>query len=125
MSVLLMLGLSVALGAFGAHALKKIMSPEKLSVYHTACNYLTSHSIALLVVLVINITTNFTIRPKSIYSLLSGIIIFCSALYLVSLSEIMGLPWLSKFGMVAPIGGLLIILGYLLTALDIYKTKKL
>ncbi len=119
-----MIGSSVVLGAFGAHWMKAHLSTEKLAVYHTACQYLTIHSIGLLLVLVINITTNYRLSPKAIYSLLSGIFVFCISLFLVSLSELLNVNGLVKFGMVAPIGGLLLIAGYLFAAFDIYKTVK-
>lgn len=119
-----MIGSSVVLGAFGAHWMKTHLSPEKLAVYHTGCQYLTVHSIGLLLVLVINITTNYRLTPKAIYSLLLGILFFCTSLFLVSFSELLNADGLVKFGMVAPIGGLLLIAGYFFAAIDIYKTVK-
>lgn len=122
--VVLLIAGSVVLGAFGAHWMKNNLSIEKLAVYQTACQYLTVHSIGLLLVLVINITTNYRLSPKAIYSLFIGILVFCTSLYLVSLSELLAFEGLVKFGIVAPVGGLLLILGYTFTAIDIYKSVK-
>jgi uncharacterized membrane protein YgdD (TMEM256/DUF423 family) len=118
-----MLALSVILGAFGSHGLKGVLSPKKFEVFQTACQYLSVHSIGLLLVLVLNNTTKFKISGKSIYSLFYGIVIFSGTLVLVSLSELLGQLLLNKFGMITPIGGILMVLGYVFAAIDIFKTR--
>ncbi len=122
--VLIMLGLSVALGAFGSHGLKGLLTPYMLDVYHTACQYLSIHSLGLFLILILNITTKFKISKASIYSLLFGVLIFSSTLILISISELLNMPWMKKFGMVTPIGGVLMVLGYLLASLNVLKFIK-
>ena len=122
--VLIMLGLSVALGAFGSHGLKGLLTPYMLDVYHTACQYLSIHSLGLFLILILNITTKFKISKASIYSLLFGVLIFSSTLILISISELLNMPWMKKFGMVTPIGGVLMVLGYILASLNVLKSIK-
>lgn len=122
--VLFMLGLSVVLGAFGSHSLKGVLTPYMLDVYHTACQYLSIHSLGLFLILVLNITTKFKISKASIYSLLFGVLIFSSTLVLISISEISNLLWLKKLGMLTPIGGILMVLGYILASINVYKGLK-
>ena len=122
--VLIMLGLSVALGAFGSHGLKGLLTPYMLDVYHTACQYLSIHSLGLFLILILNITTKFKISKASIYSLLFGVLIFSSTLILISISDLVNMPWMKKFGMLTPIGGVLMVLGYILASLNVLKSIK-
>lgn len=122
--VLAMLGFSVILGAFGSHSLKGLLTPYLLDVYHTACQYLSIHSLGLFLLLVLNITTKFKISKASIYSLLFGILIFSTTLILISISEITGQLWLKKLGMITPIGGVLMVIGYFMAAINVYKALK-
>jgi len=122
--VLIMLGLSVALGAFGSHGLKGLLTPYMLDVYHTACQYLSVHSLGLFLILILNITTKFKISKASIYSLLFGVLIFSSTLILISVSELLNMLWLKKLGMITPIGGVLMVLGYLMTGFNVLKSIK-
>ncbi len=113
--------LSIVFGAFGSHALTKVLSFQKLEVFNKANHYLSIQSIGILVLLLVNNTTKIQISTLAIYSLMAGMLIFCISLYLVSFSEMNGFEGLRKFGMTAPIGGLLMILGWLLSALSFFK----
>mgnify|MGYP000058817523 FL=1 len=116
-----LLGFSIIFGALGSHALTRILSEQKLEVFNKANHYLSIQSIGILVLLLVNNTTKIQISPASIYSLLSGTLIFCISLYMVSFSEMEGLDMFRIFGMVAPAGGLLMILGWVLAARDFFK----
>ena len=120
-TVLLLIASSVILGAFGSHGLKDVLTTKKFEVYQTACQYLSIHSIALLLLLVLNNTTNYRLSPKTIYSLFFGIVVFCISLFLVSVAELLNQNGLNKLGMIAPIGGLMMILGYVFAAIDLFK----
>jgi uncharacterized membrane protein YgdD (TMEM256/DUF423 family) len=117
--------LSIVFGAFGSHALTKVLSVQKLEVFNKANHYLGIQSIGILVLLLVNNTTKIQISPQSIYSLFAGMAIFCLALYLVSFSEMEGLVVLRKFGMVAPIGGLLMIAGWAIAAWNFFRGPSL
>ena len=116
-------GLSVLLGAFGAHNLSKYISPYKLDVFNKASSYLMSHSIAVVLLLLLKNTTNLRIELWTVYSMFFGVIIFSLSLYLVSISELQSLQALKYFGAIAPIGGTLMIAAWFATFFYILKTK--
>lgn len=98
--------LGVALGAFGAHALRGRLSPELLAVYHTGVQYQFYHAFALLVVGLL-----CTVRPGpglgvAGWCFAAGVLLFSGSLYLLALS---GTRWL---GAITPVGGLLFLAGW-------------
>lgn len=111
------MAIAVALGAFGAHGLKNIVSAQQLEWWHTATLYLFIHALGLLLV-------GLFIRMKyatqiTAWLLQIGIIIFAGSLYAMTL----GAPlW---FGAITPIGGVLMIAGWLWLALSSFKMNKL
>ncbi|MEZ4786348.1 MAG: DUF423 domain-containing protein [Flavobacterium haoranii] len=114
----LILGMiSIILGAFGAHALKKVLQPEQLTSFETGVRYQMYHALFLLFIA----TTNMiALKEKAIvfYLALVGVILFSGSIYLLSTSAISGLK-LRFIGPVTPLGGLLLIgsWAYLLYAL--------
>lgn len=99
-------GLSVVLGAFGAHALKAKLSPDALAVFETGVRYQMYHALALIAVGLIAIKIDHAALKVSGGSLFTGMLLFSGSLYGVALLE---MRWL---GMIAPIGGLLLIIGW-------------
>jgi len=104
--------LVVALGAFGAHALKDTLSPEAMAVYKTAVQYQMFHTSVLLVIglLMLKFPLNRTLRWSG-YLMLVGMLLFSGSLYVLSWS---GVRWL---GVITPFGGVLILIGWLLLTL--------
>jgi uncharacterized membrane protein YgdD (TMEM256/DUF423 family) len=93
--------LAVALGAFGAHALKTRVPPEMLAVWHTGVEYNLFHALGLLAVGIV--AMQLPESPLLKYSgwlMLAGILLFSGSLYALALS---GERWL---GAVTPLGGL-------------------
>lgn len=109
------LALAVMFGAFGAHGLKKIASPEQLTWWQTATDYFFYHALGLLLLGILAKTLpQFAIKIP--FGLLQcGIILFCGSLYIMAL----GLPKI--LGAITPIGGLLMILGWLALAWQAFK----
>ncbi|TXJ10625.1 MAG: DUF423 domain-containing protein [Acinetobacter sp.] len=109
------LALAVMLGAFGAHGLKKIASPEQLAWWQTATDYFFYHALGLLLLGILAKTlSQFSIKVP--FGLLQcGIILFCGSLYLMAL----GSPKI--LGAITPIGGVLMILGWLALAWQAFK----
>ncbi|MGO1375653.1 DUF423 domain-containing protein [Psychrobacter sp.] len=107
------MAVAVALGAFGAHGLKNIASAQQLEWWHTATLYLFIHALGLLLVgLLIRLKY---ITQTTAWLLQIGIIIFSGSLYAMTL----GAPlW---FGAITPIGGVLMIIGWLWLALSAFK----
>ena len=92
------------LGAFGAHALKDRLSGEALSVWQTAVQYHFWHALALLAVALAGSGPWFKAAG---WLLIAGILLFSGSLYALTL----GAP--RFLGMIAPVGGLALILGWL------------
>jgi uncharacterized membrane protein YgdD (TMEM256/DUF423 family) len=121
MQMLLLLGslnmlISVILGAFGAHALKKKISAEMLAVYQTGVQYQIAHGLALLG---LGIISNGIVKSQLVYTagwfLFAGIILFSGSLYVLSTTGI------KKLGAITPIGGLAFIVGWLLLIVAIVQ----
>lgn len=105
--------LSVALGAFGAHSLKKIVSPEAVATFETAVRYQFYHTFALLLIAVLyeKFTNKWLVWAGN--SFLAGIILFSGSLYLLALLNASSNVGLKKIGIITPFGGLFFIAGWL------------
>jgi uncharacterized membrane protein YgdD (TMEM256/DUF423 family) len=107
----LLAALGVALGAFGAHALGASLGARELGWWETAVQYQMWHAIALLALPALPVP-----RPGRAALLLgTGTLIFSGTLYIMALT---GLRWL---GAVTPIGGTLMIAGWLLLAWQVAR----
>ena len=108
----LMMFLAVALGAFGAHALRSKLTEYSLDVYKTAVLYHMIHSLGLLVV---GYLSNLTHDPKIGWAgifFTAGIILFSGSLYLLAVT---GCKWP---GAITPLGGLSFLTGWSLIFLS-------
>ncbi len=98
--------LAVVAGAFGAHGLKARLEPAQLDSWVTATQYHLLHSVVLLALALFAAHSGRSIRlPAGLFS--AGMLLFSGSIYLLVLTK---LRWL---GPVTPIGGLLLILGWL------------
>lgn len=104
--------ISVAAGAFGAHALKQVLDTDMLAVYHTAVDYQFFHSIGLIAIGVLHKISPRHSHLIAAWTMLAGIIIFSGSLYILSTS---GIKWL---GMITPIGGLCFLAAWLILAIS-------
>lgn len=98
----------VALGAFGAHALRGRLSAELLAVWKTAVEYQLYHALALVLVGLIAVQRPSIAISNSSICFALGVLIFSGSLYLLALT---GVRWL---GAVTPIGGILLLAGWAL-----------
>lgn len=102
--------ISVAAGAFGAHALKQVLDAGMLTVYHTAVDYQFIHSIGLIVIGTLHLNTPRHCHTLAAWAMLAGIIIFSGSLYVLSTT---GIKWL---GMITPVGGAAFLAAWLILA---------
>jgi uncharacterized membrane protein YgdD (TMEM256/DUF423 family) len=112
---------SVILGAFGAHALKKIISVEKLTSFETGVRY---QMYAALFLLIVGYILKFeTSSEKWIpIFMIVGTFIFSFSIYLLAFSEVVAIP--SKFiGPITPLGGLLMIISWTMLIFYLVKAK--
>ena len=108
---------SVALGAFGAHALKAILDDNMIKVYNTAVQYQFYHALGLFAVAFVAHLNN---EKKVILSgniMIYSIVIFSGSLYLMTIT---GIKWL---GAITPIGGTGFIVAWILLFLSIRAIK--
>ena len=101
-------GLGVALGAFGAHALRGIVGPELLVTFETGVRYQMYHAFALMgVVVALSRWPQSSLAVWAGWLFVAGIVIFSGSLYALALS---GQRWL---GAITPLGGVAFISGWI------------
>jgi uncharacterized membrane protein YgdD (TMEM256/DUF423 family) len=114
--------LTVAIGAFGAHALKAVLSPAALITYETAVRYQMYHVVALLIT---GILINKAASPKQQKLLnraglffIDGIVLFSGSLYFIVAKPFLGIEGLPWVGVITPMGGLLWMVAWILLGLS-------
>ena len=108
--------LAVALGAFGAHGLKAVLSEQALQTWQTAVQYHGFHGLGLIAVALIYREIAKVVLTG--WLLLAGIVLFSGSLYLLSLTGFRPL------GTVTPFGGLCFLAGWLWLVMLTYKYKR-
>lgn len=109
--------LAVALGAFGAHALRERLAPDMLTVYRTAVEYQFWHALGLVAVgIILQLSPETQLLKWSGWTMLAGIILFSGSLYALALTEIRIL------GAITPIGGLCFLAAWALLAVGLLKS---
>ena len=96
--------LGVAMGAFGAHALRDSLTDHYLQVYETASKYMLLHAV---LITSLGVSGKDDIPRASLWSLCVGVCIFSISLWVLAITQI---KWL---GAITPIGGVLLIIGWL------------
>ncbi|RAJ37123.1 DUF423 domain-containing protein [Pedobacter cryoconitis] len=103
---------AVILGAFGAHGLKNVVAPDQLAIWSKGVEYQFYHTFALLF-----LSTFARFRNKLVdfayYCFTIGIIFFSGSLYLLATREVLQLSWVNIVGPITPLGGLLLITGWI------------
>ncbi len=109
-------GSGVALGAFGAHGLRKLLSSEMLSVYQTGVLYQLIHGIALLVVGLIWRQFGGSLVSSAGWFLFTGTLLFSGSLYILSMTSV------RYVGLLTPLGGVAFIIGWALLFAGILRS---
>lgn len=99
--------LSVLLGAFGAHALKTKLSPESLVIFETGVRYQMYHAFALFGVALVASRIDVLSVKVAGYCFIAGILLFSGSLYALVFTGV------KTLGMITPVGGILLVLGWL------------
>jgi uncharacterized membrane protein YgdD (TMEM256/DUF423 family) len=113
--------IAIVLGAFGAHGLKAVLNVNELTTFETGVKYQMYHALFLLFV-----ATSTSIDEKTknriLYFITSGILMFSGSIYLLVTDKLMGFD-LKAIGFVTPIGGMLLVLGWLTLFLKLLNKK--
>lgn len=104
---------SIITGAMGAHALKELLTPEALESYLTGARYNMYHAIALLAIAGNTAYLNPKWLKNGVLFIIFGTVLFSGSIYLLATSSITGISANSILGPTTPIGGLLLIIGWL------------
>lgn len=117
--------LSIGLGAFGAHGLKKLIEPDQIAVFKTGVEYQMYHALFLLF-LGLQSVINKKLTQLIFYFTINGVLFFSGSLYLLATNAVTTFDF-RILGPITPVGGLFLILSWLLVSYGIYKksTKKL
>ncbi len=107
--------LGVALGAFGAHALRASLSPSDIEIFETAVRYQMYHAVALFGVAWLATKLVDPLMHWAGWLLVAGTVVFSGSLYLLVLT---GTRWL---GAITPVGGLMLVAGWLLVVVALLR----
>jgi uncharacterized membrane protein YgdD (TMEM256/DUF423 family) len=107
--------IGVALGAFGAHALKARLSPDMLTVFETGVRYHFYHALALFAVAWLSKSHPDAWTTFAGGAFTFGILVFSGSLYVLSVSGVRG------WGAITPIGGVAFLLGWLALAVAAFR----
>ncbi|WP_299243489.1 DUF423 domain-containing protein [uncultured Aquimarina sp.] len=113
--------LAVLLGAFGAHGLEKLVDQASINSFQTGVRYQMYHAIVCLI-LGNMIVLEDVAKKRIFYFFLSGMILFSGSIYLLVVDEILGIS-LSSIGFVTPLGGFMLILGWIFFVISLVKIK--
>jgi uncharacterized membrane protein YgdD (TMEM256/DUF423 family) len=108
--------LSVAGGAFGAHAIKARVEPQMMEVFTTGTRYLMLHAVALLALGLLADRLSGTSLTVAGWALTAGTVIFTGSLWLLAST---GTRWL---GAITPIGGLTLLVGWAALGLTVFRS---
>lgn len=116
---------AVMLGAFGAHALKEILTPDQIKSFETGVRYQMYHALILVIFGFKGHAFHIYFETAIITLFTIGVVLFSFSIYLLNLQDYFGwnLPWL---GPVTPLGGSLLIVAWTLLLVDAIRvfTKK-
>ncbi len=108
-------GLAVIFGAFGAHALKKLLNEDQLKSFETGVKYQLYHAIVLLII-GFNFSLEAALEKYMVYTFIIGILLFSFSIYGLVISSAKNKK-LKFLGPITPLGGLLLVIGWILMAI--------
>jgi uncharacterized membrane protein YgdD (TMEM256/DUF423 family) len=125
---LIFAALSVLLGAFGAHALKSMVSGEKLQIFETGVRYQFMHAMALITLAIYCNQRNLSVKEQKRIALaahffIAGTLLFSGSLYILTLIATTDHPLIPFIGPITPLGGLNFMLGWFLWLRVVFLNK--
>lgn len=114
---------SVALGAFGAHGLKKLVDLPTLAIYETGVRYMFYHVFAIALVSIVMAWYNNKLIKSAGYCFIAGIALFSGSLFSMTAFRAMGNESFNWLGAITPFGGVAFIVGWLLLFVGVAKKQ--
>ncbi len=112
---------AIVLGAFGAHALKKVLTVDQLVTFETGVKYQMYHALFLLF-LGLNNHLSFKTKKTILVLTILGIIFFSGSIYLLATDSLNDFNF-KIIGFITPIGGLLLIMAWAILTIHFLKKK--
>ncbi|GAA4275377.1 DUF423 domain-containing protein [Aquimarina mytili] len=113
--------LAVLLGAFGAHGLEKLVDTQSIDSFKTGVRYQMYHAIVCLILGNMNVIS-LESKKRIFYFFMGGIPLFSGSIYLLVIDEVLGVS-LSSLAFLTPLGGLLLIFGWIFFIVSLVKIK--
>jgi uncharacterized membrane protein YgdD (TMEM256/DUF423 family) len=120
---IVMAAMAVILGAFGAHGLKKMVTPEQLEVFKTGVQYQFYHAVGMILIALIAQHIEHGFIKRAAWMFFFGIVAFSGSLYLMTLFNALNTEGVKWIGAITPLGGVLFITGWVLLGLGINNLK--
>ncbi|MEM9821935.1 MAG: DUF423 domain-containing protein [Bacteroidota bacterium] len=117
----LMALLAVVLGAFGAHGLKALITPEKIQVFEVGVRYHFYHSLAIGFIALAMSQFNSKWLERGAWMFLIGILLFSGSLYLLACRAPLDIEHWAWLGPITPIGGTCFIIGWAFIFIGVSK----
>lgn len=114
--------ISIILGAFGAHALKKVLSPESLVSFETGVRYQMYHALFLLFLAMTDIISDKK-RIIVFWLTLIGLVFFSGSIYLLTTKNVTSID-ISSIAFITPIGGMLLIMAWVILLFGVLANKR-
>ncbi|MEF3077892.1 DUF423 domain-containing protein [Winogradskyella poriferorum] len=113
--------LGIVLGAFGAHGLEKLVDADAVNTFETGVRYQIYHAFFLLIV---GGTSFVDLKTKKIifYLVIIGVLFFSGSIYGLATNELSSFDF-KTIAMITPVGGLLLILSWIMVLIGIIKNK--
>jgi len=115
------IAVAIILGAFGAHALKEVLSVERLTSFETGVRYQVYHGLALLILGLNASKIPFNMK-WTINLIFTGVLLFSVSIYCLAMQDALGIN-LKFLGPITPIGGVLMIVGWSIFATNLLTKK--
>lgn len=112
--------IAVVFGAFGAHGLKKLISPENIAMWEKGVQYQFYHVLALIVCAIYLKTEESKLIRNAAFCFVFGILFFSGSLYLLATRDLTGIPTVF-IGPITPLGGFFFIVGWGLILVNALK----
>lgn len=113
--------IAIILGAFGAHALKKVLNVEQLATFETGVKYQMYHALFLLFV-GSSVLVSEKAKKVMYYLVVLGLLLFSGSIYLLATNELTSFDF-KVIGFVTPIGGFLLIVAWIWLFFDFFNKK--